>query len=91
MRYIANAVILCFGLVGIANAQWLETTIYLPDNLGSMGSPWCLAYNSTSNAVYTGGGGGYVFVIDGETNQRIARIAAGLTKPSCPVLLSFRP
>ncbi|MCK4225932.1 hypothetical protein KAX29_03470, partial [candidate division WOR-3 bacterium] len=73
MKYII--IILCFGLVGIANAQWLETTICI--SADSVGYPKCLAYNSTNNTVYAGGDGGCVIAIDGETNQRIAWIPAG--------------
>ena len=54
MKYIANFFMLCFGLVGIANAQWLETTIRLPDGCGSMGNPMCPVYNSTNNTIYAG-------------------------------------
>ena len=74
MKYIASFLILCFGLVRIANAQWLETTICISD---SVGYPKCLAYNSTNNTVYAGGDGECVIAIDGETNQRIAWIPAG--------------
>ena len=56
--------ILLFSLAATAAAQWLETTIYLPD----MRSPHCLTYNSTNNTVYVGGGN-CIVAIDGVTNK----------------------
>ena len=59
-------------------SQWLETTIYLSDSLSGMAYPQAFTYNATNNKIYVGGEyGNCVIVIDGETNQKIAKIPAG--------------
>ncbi len=61
-----------------AQAQWLETTIPIPDSFGVLEEPQCLAYNATNTTIYVGGrDGDCVIAIDGATNQRIARIPTG--------------
>ena len=63
-------------LLSVASAQWLETTIWMPDSFGGLlGGPQCLAYDSADDAVYVGGNGGsLVMAISGSSNQKIARI-----------------
>jgi YVTN family beta-propeller protein len=64
--------------LSVVQGQWLETTIYLPDSLGGMVWPGCIAYNPTRNAVRLAGGrGGWVVAIDGETDRKIACIPVG--------------
>lgn len=59
-------------------AQWLETTIYIPDSLSGVIRPQAFTYNPTNNKIYVGGEyGNCVIVIDGPTNQKIAKIPAG--------------
>lgn len=61
------------------SAQWLETTIYLSDSLIGIDDPQALTYNVTNNKIYVGGEDtNYVIVIDGTTNQKIARITTGI-------------
>jgi len=70
----------CVSLLAATSAagQWLETTIWLSDSLGGVTIPRCVTYNSTDNTVYVGGeSDDCVVVIDGATNQKIARITAG--------------
>lgn len=55
------------------SAQYLETTIKLPDTLGWLSFPWSLAHNPQNNKVYVGCDDG-ILIIDGSTNQRLARI-----------------
>ena len=70
--------LLCFLLPASLFSQWLETTIYLPDSLSGMVYPQAFTYNATNNKIYVGGYyGNCVIVIDGETNQEIAKIPAG--------------
>jgi YVTN family beta-propeller protein len=64
-------------LVVTASAQWLETTIYVPDSLCGLVPPSCLLHNPTNNTVYVGGGGDCAIAIDASTNQKIARIPTG--------------
>ena len=65
-------------LYSLLSAQGLETTIYLPDSLGGTVGPQCLAYNPVNNRIYVGGAGvNCVIAIDGATNLKAARIAAG--------------
>jgi YVTN family beta-propeller protein len=55
-------------------AQQVINNILLPDSLGSMpdGAFSCV-YNETNNCIYVGGED-FVFVLDGATDQKIARI-----------------
>ena len=59
-------------------AQWLETTLYVPDSFCGVTEPQSFTYNPTNNKIYIGGStGNCVIVIDGNTNEKIARITAG--------------
>lgn len=71
--------ILCLSIfLGFAQSQYLETTIYLPDSLCGVSMPYLLLYNRTNNKIYVGGEeGNVVIVIDGVTNEKIARIPVG--------------
>jgi YVTN family beta-propeller protein len=65
-------------IFAIGQAQWLETTIYLPDSLTGVVYPQAFTYNVTNNTIYVGGEyGKCIIVIDGATNEKIARIQAG--------------
>ncbi len=62
----------------LLSAQWLETTIYVPDSLCGIHNPRAFTYNNTNNTIYVGGeDGNCVIAIDGATNEKIARIPAG--------------
>ena len=66
-----------FCFVSAATGQWLETTIYLPDEYGGQTRPQRLAYNPQNNTVYVGSlNGRCVIEIDGTTSQKVARIPA---------------
>jgi YVTN family beta-propeller protein len=55
-------------------AQQVINNILLPDSMGGMPEgAYCCVYNETNNCVYAGGLD-LVIVIDGTTNQKIARI-----------------
>ena len=58
----------------LAPAQWLETTIYLPDTMACLNSPTALVWNPANNQVYVGGASPCVLAIDASTNQKVARI-----------------
>ena len=65
-------------IFGLSQSQWLETTIYVPDSFAGVVEPQAITHNATNNMIYVGGRyGECVVVIDGETNQRIAKIPAG--------------
>ena len=72
-RLVACLVLL---VVSFVSGQWLETRILLPDSLGSLYGPQSLVYNAVNNKVYVGCDSG-VLVVDGATNQRLARILTG--------------
>ena len=61
-------------LISALQAQQVINNILLPDSLGSMpdGANSCV-YNETNNYIYVGGQDA-VFVLDGATDQKIARI-----------------
>ena len=70
-------VVLCLlaGLFALpARAQWLETTIYLPDTMTCLNNPTALVWNPANNQVYVGGASQYVIAVDVATNQKVARI-----------------
>ena len=70
--------VFCSLLPALLSAQWLETTIYIPDSLCGITYPCVFTYNATNNKIYVGGEhGNCVIVIDGATNQKIAKISAG--------------
>jgi len=56
------------------SAQWLETTIYLPDSLGGPNSPSRIFYNPNNNTVFIFGEDRAVLVLDGVTQRKIARL-----------------
>lgn len=69
---------LCLLFPIFLSAQWLETTIYLPDSLTGVVYPQAFTYNVTNNTIYVGGSSGHcIIAIDGTTNQKIAKIPAG--------------
>ncbi len=47
--------ILCILLATFSHAQWLETTIFVPDSLSGTVLPRALTYNATNNKIYVGG------------------------------------
>ena len=70
LRVVALAIL----MAGAAQAQWLDTTLYL--GVGS--DPCALVYDSVNNKVYcANAGSSNVTVIDGASNQVIATVAAG--------------
>ncbi|MBM3314913.1 YncE family protein, partial [candidate division WOR-3 bacterium] len=83
MRAILPAVCCICFLLRTAGAQWLETTIWLPDSLGGIEHPWAVYYVPPSNCVYVCGEEG-VLVVDCATIARVARF--DLSEPS---LLAF--
>jgi YVTN family beta-propeller protein len=61
-------------LISALPAQQVINNILLPDSLGGMPVRlYCCVYNETNNCIYAGGQD-LVIVIDGVTNQKIARI-----------------
>jgi YVTN family beta-propeller protein len=81
---LAVAVLALCALAGVANSQWLETNLYLPDSLSGVTLPSLAVHNSVNNKVYVTGKYGmfnragrdcWIVVLDGVTNRRIARIA----------------
>jgi YVTN family beta-propeller protein len=75
---IKKIALVIIGLCTILSAQWLETTIYVPDSLFGVLYPRVFTYNANNNTIYVGGeAGDCVIAIDGQTNQKIARIPAG--------------
>ena len=83
-KFLIPAIVLAGLLAGAAQAQWLDTTLYL--GVGS--GPCALVYDSVNNKVYCANNGSdNVTVIDGASNQVITTVAAG----SCPCALCYNP
>ncbi len=77
-KYVLVVALIVAVLPPLLPAQWLETTIHIPDSLCGVAEPAALAYNPTHNKIYVSGReGNCVIVIDGETNQKVAKIPAG--------------
>ena len=81
-KYILISAVVLFCLPLFASAQWLETTIYVPDSFCGIHNPKAFTYNETNNTIYVGGYGNCVIAIDGATNEKIARIPAGRDIPN---------
>jgi YVTN family beta-propeller protein len=62
--------------MSLTSAQWYETTLMVPDTLGRMLHPVCFSYDSANNTVYVGGDS-CVIALDGETNEKTARVSVG--------------
>jgi DNA-binding beta-propeller fold protein YncE len=64
-------------LTTLGQAQWLETTVWLPDSLSGISYPNVFGYNETSNRVYVADGSNpWVIVLDALTGEKIARAPA---------------
>ena len=70
MRIATVSLLVCCCLSAVS-AQWLETTIPLPDSLGPFEANGCQVWDSSDNKLFLGGDGG-VLIIDGATNERLA-------------------
>ncbi|GEM_PF-924051 len=78
-------------LASTASAQILETVIRLPDTLGPLNGPYCLAWddNPAHPRLYVGGEGdsGGVIVAEAITCKRLAWVSTGPVKALCFVAL----
>ena len=71
MKY-ASILLAVSCLLSVVHAQWLETTIQLPDSA----EPYALCYNPSNNKVYSANQlTNSVSVIDGATNAVLAHVA----------------
>jgi len=62
-------------LLSAVSAQWLETTISLPDSMSGIAAPCAAAYDPVTNTVYTGGlHVAAIAAIDGTSNEKVARV-----------------
>ncbi|MEO0107812.1 MAG: hypothetical protein ABIK62_01385, partial [candidate division WOR-3 bacterium] len=66
---IVMAIVLC-----LAQAQWLETTIFLPDTMTGLADSRAIVFDSSQKRVYVGGNSGYVMAIDHERSEKLVRI-----------------
>ena len=83
----AQVVGLVLLAAGTSQGQWLEKTIYLPDEFGGLIWPHCVAFDTLRNKAYFGGGysslrddssftseGSWVVVVDAATLKRTGHI-----------------
>ncbi|MCX6842710.1 MAG: YncE family protein [candidate division WOR-3 bacterium] len=70
---IASVLLAACCCLSAVSAQWLETTILIPDSLAGVTYPRRLALNPVENTIYVSGLGGLI-AIDGNTNAKLARI-----------------
>jgi YVTN family beta-propeller protein len=86
MKVAAVLLAVCCWL-SAARCQYLETTILLPDTLGPLNGPYCLAWddNPAHPRLYIGGEGdsGGVIVAEAITCKRLARVSTGPVKALC--------
>ena len=67
--------LVCLLTVGPASAQWLEGNVILPDSLGGVVNPRCIACNTANGTVYVSGQEGErTVVIDGNNSLRLAHV-----------------
>ena len=71
------SVLLAVGcMLSAASAQWLDTTLYVPDSTYGLTQVTCAVYDSTGNSVYVAGDfGRHVLEIDGTTHEKVGRIS----------------
>jgi len=78
MNKISAGLLAVCCILSISSAQYLESTIYLPDSLGGLSYPRSIAWNPMNNQVYVAGElGDCVIAIDAQTLQKVARIPSG--------------
>ena len=73
-------------LPSLVSAQWIDTTLYIPDSMTGLAEPTCLARNSLTHTLYVGGeNDNVVFAIDDRTGLKLARIplASGTYNLAC--------
>jgi len=70
---------LCILVCPVALGQWVETTVVLPDSLGSLEWPRALLFDSLNQTVYLGGEFGRCIIgIDPQTTRPRYRIGVGV-------------
>lgn len=74
-------------LVAAASAQFVETTIRVPDTLCCQRMPEAIAYDTVDSRVYVGGDSNYLLAIDPAVNRRTAKVEVG----RAPQVLSWMP
>jgi len=73
-------VLIMLGLTaGLGRGQYLETTIYLPDSLGSNRELRCLEYDRVNDVFYILNDAGSCLVVRAATGERLTRIPFGAT------------
>ncbi len=88
-QVVALLLAVCCGLCAFAEGQYLETSIELPDTLGPLNGPYCLAWddNLAHPRLYIGGVPGCestgVIVADAITCKRLARIPTNTPNALC--------
>ncbi len=84
-----NVVFLTLVIFTFQFAQWVETTILLPDSLTGLVNPGAMVYNPGSNALFVGGENGFV-LIDGLSNRKVGRtVTTGYIRPRAAVYASL--
>lgn len=73
---LAAALLAVSCILSSSSAQYLETTIYLPDSLCGVVEPNHAVYNSVNDKLYVNGnyGNPWIVVIDCSTNRRMRKI-----------------
>jgi YVTN family beta-propeller protein len=65
-------------LPSLVSAQWVDTTLYIPDSMTGLSYPDCLVRNLTNHTIYVGGeSDNIVMALDDRTGQKLARIPIG--------------
>ena len=95
-QVVALLLAVCCWLCALASGQVLENAIMLPDTLGPLNGPYCLAWddNPVHPRLYVGGAGGFypgqppedsggVIVAEAIACKRLARIPTGPVKALC--------
>jgi YVTN family beta-propeller protein len=86
LKLLLGAMVLLLGAT-FGHSQWLESAVRLPDTLGPLNGPYCLAWDDSPahQRLYIGGEGdsGGVIVAEAITCKRLARVSTGPVKALC--------
>ena len=69
--------VLIFFSINNLRAEYLEKTIWLPDNFGGVHYPSVTVFNSNNNKIYVAGSNNRISIINGTTHQRCGAVNIG--------------
>jgi YVTN family beta-propeller protein len=77
VRRVVALLILCC-IVSLSSAQYVETTILLPDSVSGLQSVSSILFHSPTNTIYLGGSNDVIIAVDARTNSRLRGMHVGI-------------